>query len=55
MIRLDDSTTVPDNPSPSPNDLASPKNLQEREKASTPVSIVVRRFDPLPHVAQLVF
>jgi len=48
MVRLDDTTTVSDNPSPSLNDLTALKNLQERERASTPVSIVVRRFTPFP-------
>lgn len=44
MIRLDDLNTAPDNPSSSLNDLTPLKNLQDRERASTPVSIIVRRF-----------
>jgi len=43
MIRLEDTNASSNNPNPSLNDLTALKNLQEREQASTPVSIV-RRF-----------
>lgn len=45
MVCLDDNNTAPDNPNQSLNELTK-KPLQEREQASTPVSIVVRRFFP---------
>ena len=54
MVCLEDNNATPENPSPSINDLNTLKNLQEGERASTPVSIVVRRVLP-PTAADLGF
>jgi len=40
MMRLEDTNTASNNSNPSLNDLTALKSLQEREQASTPVSIV---------------
>lgn len=54
MVCLEDNNAAPENTTQSINDLTALKNLQEGERASTPVSIVVRRISR-PATADLVF